>query len=284
MGSRLSLRHFKPAAAFVSASAVACLAVTGSVQASPTLPKLSLTITSSSISVTGPMQSGAVNVVTTNSAHKEASAILFRLNPGVSASEIEAFLKSKKSQDPNAASRYGSLVFDTEAVPGGAGDEVQTSLAPGEYLALGAPGHGPPKFYSRFTVTAAANPVPLPAPQATISSIEFDFRGPSTLHEGELVRFKNDGYLVHMDLAFPVKGKKAAEKVAAGFRTGKSKGLGKLLAGPPVSFQGVVSHGAYQQERITAKPGWYVQVCFMETQEHVPHTLLGMERPLRITR
>jgi len=230
------------------------------------------------------MQSGGVNVVMTNGGKKEASAILFLMKPGVSANEVEAFLKSKQAQDPNAASRFGSIVFDAESIPAHGTSEVQTSLAPGEYLALAASGHGSPKLHTAFTVAAATNPVALPKPQATIRSIEFDFRGPSTIHEGELVRFKNQGYLVHMDLAFPVQSKKAAEEVAAGFRTGKSKGLGKLLVGPPVSFQGVVSHGAYQQERITARPGWYVQVCFMETQEHEPHTLLGMERPLRITR
>ena len=52
----------------------------------------------------------------------------------------------------------------------------------------------------------------------------------------------------------------------------------------PVSFAGPLSTGAFQQETITAKPGWYVQVCFMETQEGVTHTRLGMERALRIVK
>jgi hypothetical protein len=284
MKSRLSRRRFRLFAALVSAAAIGCLAALGSVQASPTLPKLSLSITSSSISAAGSMQSGGVNVVTTNGGKKEASAILFKLAPGVDAGEVEAFLRSKRSQDPNAAGRYGSIVFDAESIPAHGTSEVQTYLTPGEYLALGATGHGRPRLHTTFTITAAADPVALPRPEATISSIEFDFRGPSTIHRGELVRFRNQGYLVHMDIAFPVKSRQAAKEVAVGLKKGDMKGLGKLIVGPPVSFQGVVSHGAFQQEKITAKPGWYVQVCFMETQEHQPHTLLGMERPLRITR
>ncbi|HME05212.1 MAG TPA: hypothetical protein VKG38_19470 [Solirubrobacteraceae bacterium] len=37
--------------------------------------------------------------------------------------------------------------------------------------------------------------------------------------------------------------------------------------------------------RIAAEqPGWYVEACFMETQDGRDHTLLGMERIIRITK
>lgn len=274
-------------AALVGASALVLLVIASMASAASgqgALPQLSLAFTASSINASGSMQSGGVNVVTTNGGAKEGEVILFLLKPGVSLQEVEAFLGSKQAQDPNAAGRYGSLVFSAETIPAKGSSEAQTSLVPGQYVALAGFGHGAPRLHTTFTVTAAANPVALPKPEATIRSIEFDFRGPSTIRKGELVRFENQGYLVHMDLAFPVASKQAAKEVAAGFKTGKSKGLKKLLTGPPVAFQGVVSHGAYQQETITAKPGWYVQVCFMETQDHRPHTLLGMERPLRITK
>ena len=283
---RLVGRRPLKAAMFGSALAVVCLAGAGLAQASggSALPKLSLKLTPSTITVGGSMESGAVDIVSTYTGKKEAAAILFRLNPGISLAEVEGALGSKKIQkDINATSEYGSIVFDAE-IHAGQTSEAQTNLEPGQYLALNAAGHGPPKIHSSFTVTASASPVKLPTPQATVRSIDFGFTGPSTLHDGELVRFQNAGWVVHMDLAFPVKGKKAAEEVAAGFKTGKSKGLGKLLAGPPVSFQGVVSHGAYQQERITAKPGWYVEACFMNTQDQREHTRLGMERIIRITK
>ncbi len=39
-----------------------------------------------------------------------------------------------------------------------------------------------------------------------------------------------------------------------------------------------------QEETITAKPGIYVQVCFMQTQDGRDHTRLGMERIIKITK
>lgn len=274
------------AAMFGSALAVVCLVGAGLAQASggSALPKLSLKLTPSTIAVGGSMESGAVDIVSTYTGKKEAAAILFRLNPGISLAEVEGALGSKKIQkDINATSEYGSIVFDAE-IHAGQTSEAQTNLEPGQYLALNAAGHGPPKVHSSFTVTASASPVKLPTPQATIRSIDFGFTGPSTLHDGELVRFQNAGWLVHMDLAFPVKNQAAAKQIVAALKSGNEKGFGKLVAGAPVSFTGPISHGGIQQEVITAKPGWYVQVCFMETQDGVVHTLLGMERAIKITK
>ncbi len=114
------------------------------------------------------------------------------------------------------------------------------------------------KAHAIFTVTAAASPVALPAPEATIRSIEFGFHGPSTLHDGELVRFENEGFLVHMDVAAPVKNMKAAKQVVKDLLAGKEKAFEKLISGPPAGFAGPLSHEAFQQETITAKPGIYV--------------------------
>jgi hypothetical protein len=276
-------RLFK-AAFFAIPLAAVSLASAGVAQAS-TLPTLSLTVSPSSVAVSGAMQSGGTNVVTTAGGKKEATAVLFLLKPGSSVAEVEAYMKSKKknNKDPNATSQFGSIVFDAGAVPGHP-SEVQTTLVPGEYVALGGEGEGSLKVHTTFTVTAAKSPAVLPTPQATIRSIEFDFRGPTTLHDGELVRFENEGYLVHMDIAFPVKSRSAANQVANGLLTGNEKGFNKLATGAPISFAGPLSHGAYQQETITAKPGWYVQACFMETQEGVPHVRLGMERVFKITK
>ena len=110
------------------------------------------------------------------------------------------------------------------------------------------------------------------------------FRGPSTLKDGELVGFENEGFLVHMDIAFPMKSKKAALKGLADFRLGRERALGKLIAGEPFGFFGPLSSGAFQQETIAVKPGWYVMACFMDTQDGRSHTALGMERLLHIVK
>jgi hypothetical protein len=254
----------------------------GFAQAS-TLPALSIAINPTSASVSGPLESGGVNVVTTDTGVKEAAVILVLLKPGVSVAEVEQFSKEKASRDPNNASKLGSIVFDVEATPG-APTEAQTNLQAGQYVLLVAAGEGEAQLRTSFTVKAAKAPVALPAPQATIRSIEFGFRGPATLHDGELVGFEDEGFLVHMDLVAPVKNMKAAKQAIKDLKAGKEKPLKKLIVGPPVNFQGPVSHGGYQQETITAKPGIYVEICFMETQDGRDHALLGMERIIKITK
>jgi hypothetical protein len=261
--------------------ALAGLLAAGSAQASA-LPTLTLALTKSSITVGGATQSGAVNVVATATGVKEGTAILFLLKPGVTGAEVETVLKAGGGKDPNKATKYGTIVFDEEAAAGKT-NEAQTYLQPGQYLALGGAGEGGPKFKAPFTVTASASPAALPAPQATIRSIEFGFRGPSTLHDGELVRFENEGYLVHMDVVAPVKSHNAAKQVVKDLLAGKEKGLEKLITGQPFGA-GPLSHEAFQQTTITAKPGWYVQVCFMETQDGRDHARLGMERIIKIVK
>jgi len=260
---------------------VVSLAAAASAQAT-TLPTLTLTLTKTTITVGGSLQSGAVNVVSSGTGLKEASAILFLMKPGVTDAEAEAVLK-KPVKDPNSTSKYGSIVFDAE-VPSHGSNETQTYLQPGNYFAL-EPGEGSgAKAFTFFTVTAAASPVALPTPEATIRSIEFGFRGPKVLHDGELVRFENEGFLVHMDFAIPVSSKRHAEDAVRYLLEGKEKALEKVITGEPAAFAGPLSHEAFQQEIITAKPGWYVQLCFMETQDGRDHTLLGMERIIKIVK
>ncbi|HEV7162780.1 MAG TPA: hypothetical protein VGN25_05965 [Solirubrobacteraceae bacterium] len=256
------------------------LAGSSSAQAS-TLPTLTVSATASTITVSGSPQAGAVNVVASATGVKEAGIILFQLKPGVKPAEVFAFLATKASGDPNTASKFGSIVFDAEAGPG-AGSEAQTTLQPGEYLALEVAGEGPPKAHAAFTVAPSGAPVALPAAQATERTIDFGFKGPSTLKDGELVRFENEGFLVHMDFAFPVKSRAAAARAVKLLLAGKEKQTEKMIVGPPVGFAGPLSTGGFQQETITAKPGWYVQVCFMQTQDGRDHTRLGMERVIKI--
>jgi hypothetical protein len=250
------------------------------------LPTVTVTVSNSSIAVAGALQSGAVNVVMNAAAgSKEPSPTFLLLKPGVTVAEVNAYLKSGVvTKDPNTSSKYGSIAFDAEASIGKPA-EAQIYLQPGTYVALNGSGENSAKWpTTSFTVSAAASPVSLPAPAATEQSIDFAFRGPSTLHDGQLVRFENAGYLVHMDIAFPVKNMASAKKVVKALLTGKEKGLEKLVVGPPVNFAGPLSTAASQQETVSAKPGIYVQACFMPTQDGRPHTMLGMERIIKITK
>jgi hypothetical protein len=262
-------------------TAGAVLAGAGSVRAA-TLPTLSLTIKSGSITVGGSMESGAVNVIATAAGGKEPSAVLVQLKPGVSPGEFFSYLGGKGGKDPNNVSKFGSIAFDNEAAPA-PGSEAQVNLVPGQYVALVIEGEGSPGAHAAFTVTAARSPVLLPTPAATESTIEFGFTGPKVLHDGEIVRFENEGFLVHMDSALRVKDMNAAKQLVKALLTGNRRAQNRLIKGG-FGFDGPLSTGAFQQETITAKPGVYVQVCFMETQDKRDHALLGMERIIRITR
>lgn len=271
------------------AGACAALALgalgTGVAQAASPLPTISATVSATAITVTGTPQAGAVNVASTATGGKEPSVVLIQLKSGVSLAEFLAYLDSNKlTKDPNSAAKYGTIVFDAEAGKGKP-TEAQTILAAGQYVAINAEGENSAKWpRTSFAVAASAAPVALPAAQTTEKTIDFGFRGPATLKVGELVRFENEGYLVHMNIGFPVKSKKAAKQVMKALATGHEKGIEKLVAGPPVSFAGPISTGAFQQSVITARPGWYVQACFMPTQDGRPHTLIGMERIIKIVK
>ena len=54
------------------------------------------------------------------------------------------------------------------------------------------------------------------------------------------------------------------------------------LATAFVPFAGPISPGGLEQSKLQAKPGLYVLVCFMDTQDGREHTQLGMERTIRI--
>ena len=249
--------------------------------ATPTLPTVSVSVTSSSITVGGTLQSGGVNIVSTATGVKEIGIILVALKPGVSPAELFAYLESKHKKDINQSSKFGSIVFSTEAESGHT-SEVQTSLQPGQYAAL-AQGEGPPKAHTSFTVLAAKTPASLPTPQAIEREIDFGFVGPTTLHVGELVGVENEGWVAHMNVGLQVKNLKAAKQVVKLALAGKEKQAFKLVIGG-MNLSGTVSHGAYQQLTINAKPGVYVQACFGDTQDGRAHSRLGMVRIIKIVK
>jgi hypothetical protein len=281
---RLALRTLGRAAIAACLLVLGPASVTAPVARAAPLPGLVVSISSESIAVIGAMDSGAVNVLTTAAPGlKEPDSALVLLKPGVTVAEAETYLASNKAGDPNTVSRIGSIVFDSQARPGET-TEAQTTLAPGTYVAVNAEGQRSSRW-SRTSFTVTASPVPLPLPGAEVieRTIDYSFTGPTTLHRGELVRFENEGWVVHMDEAFPARTKKSAERLARNLLAGHETAAAKLVSRPPVSFAGPLSTGGLQQERITAAPGWYVQVCFLDTQDHRPHTLFGMERVIRIT-
>jgi hypothetical protein len=223
-----------------------------------------------------------VNVVSAVSA-RHTEPTLIRLNPGVpfaAFAQAGAALAAHQG-DLNYLDPYGSIVFDVSADKGTT--SAQTTLQPGNYLAvdLSSGSANPP--HAAFTISQAAHPAALPKPDATISAIEFGFRGPTTLHDGELVRFQNSGFLVHQIQGIGVKNAKTAKQLTAVLEAGNDHKAKTLVISSP-EFAGPLSTGGTQQELINERPGIYVLVCIMRTQDGREHTQLGMEHTIRIVK
>ena len=250
--------------------------------AAGSLPTLTLALTKNTITVGGSQVSGAVNIVATVTGEKSDNPALVRLNPGISVAAFAKAAKSLGNSPLDALDPYGSIVYFGSAIEG-APSSAQTWLQPGTYVALNN-GNG----HAIFTITASANPVLLPAPAAEIDAVDFGFRGADTLHDGDLVRFKNDGYLVHMFLFVQAKNLADAKKAEAVLLSGNAtliKGAAKKYGtGVKGQFVGPLSHAELQQEVINEPPGVYVIFCAMNAQDGREHFQLGMFRTITIVK
>lgn len=270
----------KGIAILASVAVLAALALPGmSSGQSSALPTLDVAVGGGTITVTGAPQSGAVTVRITNSG-KPAGVFLVRLNDGVTADEFVAAVP--RIRDPNDIERYGSIRFDAGAGPGTS--SIDTVLPAGDYVALETSGRDPSKFpHASFTVPRAATEASLPAAKATVSTIDFAFRGPKSIERGSVVRFQQRGHVVHMMLAARVRNAFVAKRVTRLLRAGKDRQAQKLVRGVEI-FMDAASPDAVHQQRVTARPGNYVLACFIGTQDRRAHTRLGMARRLRITK
>jgi hypothetical protein len=270
-------KRFASLIAAVSAMAVTgALALAGGASGAGSLPTLTVALTGTKgVSVSGTTVSGAVSVVSTFKGNGQGSLALVRLNPGATIQQAAGAVQSHNG-DINALTPYGALFVST-----GAPSTVQTVLTPGDYVALNITGMGTPGF-APFTVTESPAPAALPAAKATETAIEFGFEGPTVLHNGTIVRAQNQGWLVHMIDLIGVRNAATGQEVMALLRAGKDRQARKLVSKTFVSLLGPASPGALQQEVLQTKPGYYVEACFMGTQDHREHVRLGMLRLVRV--
>ena len=273
---------------------VAAIAVTGALMlaggasgagSASSLPTLNIALNGTQgVAVSGSEVSGAVTVLSTFSGKAPRGPNsngptwgLVRLNPGVSVLQAVAAV-GKAHGDINALTPYGSLFADNSA-----GTPTQTVLAPGNYVALNITGNGNPGL-APFTVTQSSSPAALPNAAATETAIEFGFRGPTVLHNGSMVRAQNGGFLVHMVIGIGVKNAATGRQVMALLRAGKLGKAQRLASHNFLALAGPISPGGMQQAVLHAKPGWYVEACFMNTQDGREHVELGMERLIRVVK
>jgi hypothetical protein len=248
-------------------------------KASASLPVVNVAMNGKTISVTGALKSGGVKVVSTVTKEKQGDPTFVRLDDGVTLAQFMTELP-KISKNPENLYGYGSVVMSAQANKGTSW--VETDLAPGQYVAADIEHSGKPPL-TTFKVAKAASPASLPKPAATVTSIEFGYRGPGTLHDGQLIRFANQGFLVHMTEGIRASSKADAEQIAKLLKAGQEGKAGKLATGE-YSFDNLLSHGGYQQYVVGVPTGYWVIACFMNTQDGRDHTQLGMERVIDIVK
>ncbi len=257
------------------------LVATGAGAASaPALPQVKVTMDKQHLAVSGALVSGAVSVTATVSGENQGDFAFVHLNPGVSYARFQHFAKHNFN-DPNAVSEVGSIVLDYGAPRGTS--TVQTVLPAGKYAAVDVSSDQTLEQGARaeFEVARAEHPAPLPAASETVRAIEFGFRGADTLHRGDLVRFENTGYLVHMIVAVHARNDADAQKLAEALRKGDDGAAQKLATGF-TSFLEPSSRGAVVQHPLTAAKGAWVIACFIDTQDGREHTQLGMVKLIHV--
>jgi hypothetical protein len=269
---------FRLIAACAAAGLSALGLMSASSLASATLPNLTLTVTKNKVVVAGQKVSGAVNIVTTVSGEPSDSPLLFLLKPGVTAKQFGKALSQLGNDTPaDAIDPYATIVFDGGTDLKGTPTTVQADLPAGNYVA----GNNGSAF-TPFTIAKSSAPANLPHPGATITAIDFGFKGAATLHQGELVRFENDGYLIHMFVYGQLKSRADVKPVEAELLKGASLQKAASFTTSHGLFAGPLSTGQYQQQVITQSPGTYIILCAMNAQDGRDHYQLGMFREIHI--
>jgi hypothetical protein len=265
------------AVALSAAAALGLALMTTSSLAAGSLPALKLALTKNTITVSGSKVAGAVDVVTKVSREASDSPSLILLKPGVTAAKFIKFVSKLGEQPFDAIDPYATIEFAGASDPSGT-TSAQALLPPGHYVAVNN-GNG----FTPFTIASSAHPVGLPHPGATVTAIDFAYRGADTLRDGELVRFENDGYLVHMVAWASTASVANASAAEADLLKGDTAGA-KTYATGMGQFAGPLSTGAMQQETITEPPGVYVIFCAMNSQDGRDHFQLGMFRTIHIVK
>jgi hypothetical protein len=264
-------------ATFCAAVASTLALVTASSVAAGALPTLTLTLTKNTITVGGSKVSGAVNIETTVSGEASDSPTLILLKPGVAPAQFGKLVSKLGDQPLDAIDPDATIEFDGASDPAGT-TSTQALLPPGHYVAVNN-GNG----FTPFTIAKSAHPAALPRPAATVTAIDFAFRGATTLRDGELVRFENDGYLIHMVAWASTPSDATASKAEADLLKGDVPAAKKNATGMG-QFAGPLSTGAMQQEVITETPGVYVIFCSMNAEDGRDHFQLGMFKTIHIVK
>jgi hypothetical protein len=266
----------------VACGALLLLAVVAAVAAAQTpVPTVAVTAGATAVTVDtpGPIAAGPTRFAFTQSGGpREFAANVVTLRAGVSVEELQQRLASGS---PDSAL---GMVFLEAAVPLG-GDGATRAVtfdvkANVTYAVLGLPeGEEASSFgFTTFTAGATASGAQEAAPDATIRMVDYGFRDAATLPRNGTIRVENAGAAFHFALTFPVRRGVGDRQVGRALRSGRDRAIGRIVAGPPVQVQGVISPGSANTNEVSfPRRGRYALVCFFGE-----HNRLGMYKVVRV--
>jgi hypothetical protein len=234
--------------------------------AQTSVPTVAVTGAKSSITLTpsGPIAAGPTRFTFSGKGEFD----LVTLRPGVT---IEQFRRTLSRNQEGALAQ----IFIEAAAPE-PGRSVTVDLrANTTYVAVSIVGRA--SAVTSFT-TGVDSGARAPAPDARIRTVDYGFRGTKTLPRNGRIRVDNRGSTFHFALAFPLRPGVSGKQVGRAFRGSSQKAVGSIVAGPPVTVQGLISQGTTNDNKVQfARKGRYAMVCFFGE-----HNRLGMYRVYKV--
>lgn len=250
------------------------------VQAQGAPPTVTVTASARGLAVQGAeaLQGGQTRFDVRRSDRGEHEVSIAALKSGTTAAEFERVLR--RVRDPNS-------LFELVTVDGGVAlfgtrgrGAVTLALRPSTtYVVVNQSGDNPRRWpLTSFTVGAVTGTAVAPRRDAVVTMVDYRFRGARNFPRNGTVRFKNRGRDPHFAIAFPLRPGADAEAAENAVRVNQERALNRLVGGPPIEPQSLVTPGATNDNEVRFdKPGRYLMVCFFEG-----HNRRGMYKTVRV--
>ena len=255
---------------------VALLVLMASVGTAQTaVPEVAVSVSKSAITATpgGPIAPGPTRFTFARSGKGDVDAFIATLRAGVTLDELRQSL-AKESEEALGLVFLEASVSLSDQAPSRA---VTVTLRPNVTYVLVTSG-GRSFGLSTLATSGTSSGAQAPAPDARVTMVDYGFRGPATLPRDGVIRVENRGAALHFAVAFPLRPSAKPKAVRRALTAGSERALGRLVAGPPITVQNLLSPASANDNEVRfPRRGRYAFVCFFGA-----HNALGMQRIYRV--
>jgi hypothetical protein len=240
-------------------------------------PLIEVTVNKSDMEVVGEesLSAGPTRLRVTVPGKAERAFVLFELKAGVTREEVER--AAPEIEHPADAEKFGRFVASS-IIDGGQTYETTLTLRDGNYVLIDLTRR--PAVRDGFTVGLSPNQADPLNPDATITLEDYKFGGDTVLPRRGILRIENTGRRIHHALAFRLRRGVSGRRVVRQLRGGGEPR--RAFAGQASALVELVSSGAVNDVKTSARRGRYVLVCFVSNSRRgKPHAQLGMVRAVR---